>query len=301
MKIAIAGGSGFVGKALTEYLLSKQHDVFILTRSVANTLTTNQNIKMVEWLTETSNPARHLEGVDAIINLAGQSINARWTKGKKKEILDSRLKSTKAIETIVAKLQVKPKVVINASAVGIYGTSLESEFTENSQTYGDDFLAQTVLAWERAAEEIGKYGVRIVTARFGVILGRNEGAFPKMSLPYKLFIGGTIGSGKQWVSWVHIDDVVQILEFILIHNTISGPVNVTTPNPVTMEQFGRKIGKVLGRPHWLPVPSFALKCLLGNMSMLVLEGQKVLPEKIIKNGYSFSYSDPEKALKSILQ
>lgn len=299
MIIAIAGGSGFIGKALADYLISKHHTVFILSRN-PNKQHMKQNGKVVKWLTETSNPAQELEGVDAIINLAGQSINARWTEQKKREILESRINATTMIEKIISTLSKKPKVVINASAVGIYGTSLKATFTEMTKTFGNDFLAQTVLKWEEAAKKIEKHGIRTVMARFGVVLGRNGGAFPKMVLPYKLFIGGTMGSGLQWVPWIHIQDVVQILEYILINSSISGPVNVTAPHPVTMEEFGRKISKNLRRPHWLPVPRFALKCLLGEMSLLVLEGQKVIPEKLQQAGYTFSFSTLDVALQDLL-
>jgi uncharacterized protein (TIGR01777 family) len=300
MLIAITGGSGFVGKALTEHLLSEHHEVVVLTRDAKKTVL-KQNVKVIEWLTEGSCPEKELEGIDAIINLAGQSINARWTNTQKKAIFESRIKATAAIQTIITKLSNKPKVIINASAVGIYGTSLSEEFSDISNLkQGNDFLANTVIAWEEAASKIEQLGIRTVTTRFGVVLG-NAGALQKMVFPYKIFAGGTIGSGKQWVSWIHIKDVVRIIEFAITHAEISGPLNVTSPFPETMKQFGITIGKTLGRPHWLPVPSIALKILFGEMSTLVLKGQKVSPEKLIKNGYEFSFSHLEDALSDILK
>lgn len=301
VKIAITGGTGFVGKELTDYFLSQNHEVIILTRNVNKQAAANKKLKYVEWLTENSQPELTLEDIDAIIHLAGQSINDRWTKVQKENIFNSRIQATKALTSILCKLSKKPKVVISASAIGIYGTSLNETFTENSTKYGHDFLAKLSHAWETETSKISELGIRTVTARFGIILGKTEGALPKMVFPYKLYIGGKIGSGKQWVSWIHIQDVLQMIHFLITHPEINGIVHATAPTPVTMEQFGRTIGKVLRRPHWIPVPGFALKLLLGEMSMLVLEGQKVLPERIQKLGYEFTFTNVEEALYNILR
>lgn len=300
MRIAITGGTGFVGKALTEHLLNQNHHVIILTRNAKKQHSFHHNLTYVEWLNDGNEPELALEGIDAIVHLAGKSINARWTKKNKEKIFDSRIKSTDALINILANLQQKPQVVISASAIGIYGTSISKTFTEETTNYGDDFLANMAISWEIMASEVKNLGIRFVTTRFGVILGQ-EGALPKMTLPYEWFIGGTIGTGKQWVSWIHIQDAIKIIEFILTHPEIEGPINVTAPKPVTMKDFGITIGKVLNRPHWLPVPSFALELLLGEMSMLVLKGQKVLPSRLKKLGYTFSYPELEKALRDILK
>ncbi|WP_226530769.1 TIGR01777 family oxidoreductase [Metabacillus niabensis] len=296
MKIAISGGTGFIGKHLTRYFLNKGHDIYILTRSQKTAA--EKNLHFVQWMTETANPARSLEGVDVIINLAGKSINDRWTEEAKKQIIDSRVESTKAIYSIVSSLSEKPKVFINASAIGLYGTSLTKTFTEQSNETGSDFLAKTVEIWEKEASRIQEHNVRTVFTRFGIVLG-DEGALSKMVLPYKFFAGGSLGSGQQWVSWIHIMDLVRLIEHI-IFSTISGPVNAVSPNPVTMNEFGKTVGSVLNRPHWLPAPAFALKMVLGEMSLLILEGQKVLPEKALDDGFFFTYPHVDKALQDIL-
>lgn len=295
MKIAISGGTGFIGKHLTHYFLNKGHDVYILTRSQKTS--SEKNLHFVQWLSKTSSPAESLEGVDVIINLAGKSINNRWTEETKKQIVESRIASTKEIYSIINSLTKKPSLFINASAIGIYGTSLTKTFTEESNEIGSDFLAKTVKVWEKEAKKAEGLQVRTVLTRFGIVLGE-EGALSKMVLPYRLFAGGNLGSGQQWVSWIHVIDLVRLIDHIISSN-ISGPVNAVSPNPVKMNQFGKTIGNVLNRPHWLPAPSFALKTLLGEMSLLILEGQKVLPEKALQDGFTFTFSHLEKALQDI--
>jgi uncharacterized protein len=300
MKIAIAGGTGFVGKALTNHLQKQGHDIYILTRKARHS--TSENIHYIEWLVPQSRPEKYLSSLDAFINLAGEPINSgRWTKKRKQRIISSRLSATKAVLQLIEKLEHKPEVLINASAIGIYGTSWDKGFTETSETTGSDFLAHTVKVWEEEAKKAEQLGVRTVLARFGIILGKEEGALPRIVLPYKFFIGGTIGSGKQWLSWVHIQDVVRAVEFMINNKNISGAVNVTAPHPTKMREFGQTVATVLRRPHWLPVPCFALKLMLGEMSILVLEGQQVLPEKLQKFGFTFSFSCLEEALIDILQ
>ncbi|MFC0273828.1 TIGR01777 family oxidoreductase [Metabacillus herbersteinensis] len=298
MKIVIAGGTGFVGKHITDFFIQNGHDVFILTRSKKQS--SQKQLHFVQWLTDDADPTKALEGADTFINLAGKSINDRWTSETKKQILESRISTTKAMYEIVEKLESKPSVYINASAVGIYGTSLNDTFTEQSTKTGTDFLAETVKKWEAEAEKIQTLGVRTVYTRFGIVLGEG-GALPKMVQPYKLYAGGTVGSGNQWISWIHVKDLVRLIEFIIKTETISGPINATTPYPVSMKEFGQTIGQFLGRPHWIPAPAFALKAMLGEMSILVLEGQKVIPAKALENDFNFSYSHLDEALSNILK
>ena len=300
MKIAIAGGTGFVGKALTEHLLKNNHEVIILSRELKNTGETDR-IRYVQWLSEDSNPIPELEATDIFINLAGASINGgRWTEKRKEQILNSRIESVKALLDIIKTLNNKPKALINASAIGIYGTSLDKTFSEtDTHGFGHDFLSQTVKQWENEASKASQLSIRTVFCRFGIILDKQQGALPKMTFPYQSFIGGPIGNGRQWMSWIHIEDVVNGILFIIENEKINGPVNFTAPHPVTMTEFGRTLAQVLHRPHWLPVPSFALRLLLGEMSTLVIDGQKVLPNKLIENGYSFRYTDLNLALKNI--
>ncbi|APH06254.1 TIGR01777 family oxidoreductase [Bacillus weihaiensis] len=298
MKIAISGGTGFVGKHLTDYFLKQNHDVYILTRSEKTS--SKKNLHYIKWLTDQAKPATHLEGVDVVINLAGKSINDRWTDEAKRQIIQSRIEATKAMYSIVSSLERKPSVFINASAIGIYGTSKDQVFTERSTEHGSDFLAETVDVWEKEAKNIQKLGVRTAFTRFGIVLGE-EGALPKMLLPYKLFAGGKLGSGTQWMSWIHIDDLVRMIDHVIKTPSLSGPVNVTAPNPVQMNEFGKTIAKTINRPHWLPAPSFAIKAILGEMSILLLEGQKVLPEKAVETSFTFTFPHLQPALEDIVK
>jgi uncharacterized protein len=299
MKIAIAGGTGFVGKALVKELVKNKHEVIILTRKEI-IKDDNQFPQYVQWLSPNSHPVDFLQDTDVFINLAGESINSgRWTSREKCRILTSRLEAVNELLTIMKNLEYKPKVLINASAIGIYGTSEENVFTEENQCHGNDFLANTVKQWENEAGKASKFGIRTVFCRFGIILDKNEGALPKVAFPYKPFIGGNIGHGRQWMSWIHIEDVISGILFILENEQIQGPVNFTAPHPVSMQEFGRTLASVLHRPHWLPVPSFTLRLLLGEKSMLVLEGQKVLPKKLLDHDFQFNYPNLNKALKNI--
>ncbi|NER41967.1 TIGR01777 family protein [Bacillus megaterium NBRC 15308 = ATCC 14581] len=300
MKIVIAGGTGFVGKALTKHFLTQKHYVYILTRN-ADKAARDPKLKYVEWMQESSQPEEHVEGADVFINLAGVSLNSgRWTDEGRKGIVERRLSATQEILRIMAALPEKPSLYVNASAVGYYGTSTTETFTEASPSIGTDFLAETVKKWENEALKAMELNIRTVLTRFGVILGKDGGALPSTALPYKLFAGGTVGSGEQWMSWVHLQDVVKIIDYCIHTKQIEGPVNVTAPNPVQMKEFGKKIGKVLNRPHWMPVPSFGLQLLMGEMSMIILKGQRVLPEKLIQQNYIFTYTVLEDALRDLL-
>jgi uncharacterized protein len=298
--ILISGGTGFVGKHITDLLIKDNYKVYILTRNT-NNKTNQDNITYVEWLTPQSIPYKELPKIDAVINLAGESINGRWTDEKKHKILNSRLKATESLLDLTKNLSQPPAVWINASAIGYYGTSKTEVFTEQTSKHGSDFLAEVVRAWETKASEAKSLGCRTVYTRFGLILGRDGGVLPQLSLPYRFFAGGTVGSGEQWVSWVHVGDVVSLIKDAILNTQYTGPVNVTSPHPVTMKEFGQVTGDVMHRPHWLPAPSIAFKLLFGEMSMLILKGQQVLPEKALDAGYTFKYPHLKGALHDLLQ
>lgn len=299
MKAVIAGGSGFVGKVLTDELLKNGHQVVILTRSLKNKQNT-ENIHYVEWLSERSAPETYLHDIDAFINLAGESLNSgRWTEERKQQIIDSRISSTREMIRIMSKLENKPKVFINASAIGCYPVSSKQTFTEASETANDGFLSQTVAMWEKEASEAESLDIRTVLTRFGVIFGKEEGALPRMAFPYKLFAGGKIGSGRQWISWIHVRDVARAILFVMEHPEINGPVNLTAPSPERMNTIGKTLAKTLHRPHWLFVPGVALKTALGEMSTLVLDGQRVLPEKLTAHSFAFQFPTVKQALQDI--
>lgn len=296
MKIAITGGSGFVGRELTKLLLQKGHKVYILSRSDNKKI---KDVTSIQWLTDGATPEKELEGIDAFINLAGESINnGRWTTEQKDKIYNSRMQATDELLRICKSLNNKPKVLVNASAIGIYPASDDKIYTEKSTDLSSDFLAKTVQDWEQKAITGEQFGIRIACGRFGIILGKNEGALPLMALPYKLFVGGKIGSGKNWMSWIHVKDVANALLFAVEHD-IHGAFNVTAPNAKRMNDFGKTLATVLNRPHYFPVPAFALKLALGEKSQLVIEGQNVYPEKLIENGFIFEFPDLSKALYHI--
>lgn len=298
MEIAISGGTGFIGKALALYLASNGHTVYILTRQLRVNHSPS-NIQYIKW--DAADSKFPLPSIDVVINLAGESINnGRWTKKQKERIVNSRLQTTQGLIKQLQMLPQSPHTFINASAIGYYGTSETETFTENHLQPGNDFLATTVKLWEEEASKAATLGIRTVYTRFGVVLGKDGGALPKMLLPYQLFIGGTIGSGNQLLSWVHLEDVVRMIDFAIHTKEVNGALNVTAPHPVTMKEFGKTIAKVMHRPHWLPVPAFALKTLLGEMSTLILQGQNVLPQKAIQHGYTHSYDTLEHALQNIV-
>lgn len=298
MKIVIAGGTGFVGRSLTKLLLEMGHEIIILTR---NKTSRENDIQYVQWLQHGAKPEQLLDDVDAFVNLAGISLNnGRWTKKQKKAIYTSRMEATLEIVRIIEHLTSKPKVLVNASAVGIYPTSTTTIYTEDSTDYATDFLGTTVYDWERHAKRAEKLGVRVALARFGVILGRTSGALPSMLLPYKLHIGGTIGSGEQWLSWVHVEDVARAIYFAITNNDIHGPFNVTAPHATRMKDFGITIASVMGKRHWMPVPSVAMRLVLGEQSTLVLEGQHVLPTVLEKHYFTFNFPYLNDALKDLL-
>ncbi|OIJ17278.1 TIGR01777 family protein [Anaerobacillus alkalilacustris] len=297
MKIVIAGGTGLIGAHLVKKLAHEGHHIYILTRNVQNKKT-NMNTTYVKWLSKDSKTEQQLTDIDVFINLAGETINRRWTKKHKERILHSRIEATRKCISLMKTLNRLPKVFLNASAIGLYGTSLTDTFTENNQLVGDDFLSSVVQKWEKEALKAELLGVRTVLLRFGVVLAKEGGALTKMLLPYQLLIGGTIGSGRQWVSWIHIDDAVNMIYFAINNENINGALNITGPEPIQMSSFGKAIGTTLQKPHWLPVPSFLLKILLGEMSTLVLDGQKVLPNKSMNQGYQFTYSNINDALKN---
>ncbi|MBL0386455.1 TIGR01777 family oxidoreductase [Tumebacillus sp. ITR2] len=295
MKIAIAGGSGFIGQHLISNWLQNKHEVFLISRSQQPT--SDPLLTSVTWKDLEQNPHR-LEGVEAIVNLAGESINQRWTEDAKRRILQSRLDTTGQIADFVAKLENKPAVVVNASGMSIYGLSETATFDENSPHIHDHFLSDVVEEWEKAADEIS--ASRIVKVRVGIVLGMDGGAFPKMFMPYRLFVGGKVGNGRQVLSWIHIEDMVRLIDFCIENPEVAGAVNGTAPNPLTNDQFGRIVGRVAGRPHWMPVPSFMMKLLFGELSVLLLEGQRVLPKKVLDHGFQFRYPTLDVAMKQLL-
>ncbi|MFF2157977.1 TIGR01777 family oxidoreductase [Paenibacillus chitinolyticus] len=291
MRIAISGGTGFIGGHLIAHFKKRGDELILISRSASGHA--YAGVQTVTW-SEIEHSPRYLEGIGAWINLAGSTINQRWSETAKRQILSSRLKTTAAVASALKALQNKPPVVVNASAMAIYGTSETHTYDEFSPACADDFLAEVVKEWEEAADRIP--AERIVKIRTGLVLGTDGGAFPKMALPFKFGAGGRIGSGSQWMSWIHIADMVALIDACIRNDEISGPVNATAPHPVRNREFAQTLGGVLRRPHFMPVPAFALKLVLGELSMLLLEGQRVLPRKLLEHEFQFRYPTLEEAL-----
>ncbi|MFH5184537.1 TIGR01777 family oxidoreductase [Paenibacillus sp. TAB 01] len=294
MKIAIAGGSGFIGRHLTKYFLQRKYSILLISRNRQKS--DHPLIRYVSW-EELKSSVHVMEGTDAIVNLAGETINQRWNDAAKERILQSRLETVAQLADIVARMNKKPQVVINASAVAIYGTSERTSFVEHSDTQVTDFLSGVVEQWERAVDQI--QDTRIVKLRLGLVLGKDGGALPRMMRPYKLGFGGRIGSGKQIYSWIHIEDLCRLVEFCIENEDIIEQINATSPQPVTNDEFGRTLAKILGTGHRFPVPAFVIKLLLGEMSTLVLEGQRVLPYLATEYEFHYNYPTIEQALADL--
>ncbi|HEV2829461.1 MAG TPA: TIGR01777 family oxidoreductase [Pyrinomonadaceae bacterium] len=297
MKILIGGSHGLVGTALVKSWEAAGHEISRLVRHYPN------SPSEIEWSPDRYSIAlARIEGFDAVVNLAGESIaEGRWTDEKKRRIRESRVKGTKLLGDALANLASPPKTFICASAIGYYGNRGDEILTESSAP-GDDFLAQVCVEWEKATALATEKGIRVVNARFGVILDANGGALKKMLPPFRMGIGGRIGSGKQWMSWIALLDVIGALNFALGTEALRGPVNFVTPNPVTNAEFTKTLGKVLSRPTLFPIPAFAVRLMFGEMGeALLLGGQRVAPEHLKSSGYQFQYSQLEPALAAILQ
>lgn len=303
MRIAITGGSGFIGRRLVARLLEQGDQVLVLTRRLEQArriLGESPNLKLLPY--DPHQPqawAAALEGYEGIVNLAGEPLaSSRWTETKKKEIRRSRVETTQALVQALASLNQKPQVMISSSAVGYYGSHPAGEPLTETDPPAQDFLAEVCQAWEAAARPVEELGIRLAIVRTGIVLGPDGGALGQMLAPFQFFIGGTIGSGKQWLSWIHREDWVSLVCFLLEQG--SGVFNATAPNPVQMEEFCRTLGQVLGRPSWLPVPELALELLLGEAAQVVLTGQKVIPQAALQMGFTFQYPQLKEALRQIL-
>jgi len=294
-KILISGSHGLVGSALVKFLTGEGHDVVRLVRSAAGSTD-------VEWHPEKGAiDSAHLEGFDAVVHLAGENIAAgRWTSEKKRAIFDSRVKGTTLLSQSLAKLSRPPGVFISASAIGYYGNRGDELLTENSSP-GDDFLAHVCQEWEKATTPAAEKGIRTVLTRFGIILDEHGGALAKMLTPFRLGVGGRIGSGKQWMSWIALDDVVSAIRFVMYDAAVNGPVNFVAPFPVTNAEFTKTLGSVLSRPTLLPMPAFSVRLAFGEMGdALLLSGQRVEPAVLKARGYSSSWPRLELALRKLL-
>jgi NAD dependent epimerase/dehydratase family enzyme len=329
MRVFVTGGTGLVGSLLVKKLRERGDQVVALSRRPdaakqlwgdAVTVIVGDPVQPGPWMEAVSD-------CDAVVHLAGEGIfNRRWSQEFKDLIYSSRIKSTDNIVAALGKesrvrrdapyggapgspassplappegLGAKARVLVNGSAIGYYGPHGGEELTENSLA-GNDFLAKVCLDWEKAAQAAIVHGIRVVLLRTGVVLDQNAGALAKMLTPFKMCVGGPIAGGTQHMSWIHNEDEVGLILFALDHPEVDGPINATAPNPVTNKEFSKALGKVLGRPSFLPTPGFALRVLLGESSQIITQGQRVLPRKALSAGYAFKFSDVEAALRDLL-
>lgn len=296
MKILISGSHGLVGTALIKALETEHHEIFQLVRHAPGSRSE------IEWSPDRYSIAlARIEGFDAVVHLAGESIaEGRWTDEKKKRIRESRVKGTKLLGDALANLSNPPRTLVSASAIGYYGDRGDELLTEESAP-GEGFLSEVCVEWEEGTALATKKGIRVVNTRFGIILDANGGALAKMLPPFRMGIGGRIGSGKQWMSWIALDDVVGGIKFALTNEVLRGPVNFVAPNPVTNSEFTKTLGKALSRPTLFPIPAFGLRLLFGEMAdALLLSSQKVEPSRLQAAGYQFQYSDLQPALGHVL-
>jgi uncharacterized protein len=300
MKIIITGGTGLIGNALAENLARDGREVIVLSRGSepGNSLATN--IRYVKWDGRSVQGWGHLvDGAGAIVNLAGKNLSSgRWTDRNKQEVLDSRLNAGAALVQAVRQAERKPAVLVQSSAVGYYGFSESAVFTEEASPAGD-FLGTVGQKWEASTQAVEELGVRRVMVRSGVVLSARSGALPRMQLPFKLFVGGPLGSGRQWMSWVHLDDEVRALRFLVENPQAFGAFN-TSAQPVTNRQFSRSLGKAMRRPSSIPMPAFALRLLFGEMSSVLLQGQRVSSQKLLDHGFQFNFPDIDSAFRDLL-
>lgn len=301
MRAIITGGSGLIGRALTENLTKDGHEVILLSRNPEGVKNLPAGAQAEKWDGLAAQDwGKFVNSADAIVNLAGATISKRWSDAQKKAIRQSRVNAGKAIVEAVKAAEKKPDVVIQASAVGYYGPRGDEELTEESSA-GNDFLASVCQDWESATAELDGMGLRRPIIRTGVVLSKEGGALPKMLLPLKMFVGGPLGTGKQYFPWIHQQDEVAAIRFLIENKKANGVYNLSAPQPLTNREFTQIAGKVLGRPTLMPVPAFAMQLMFGEMATLLLDGQREVPQRLLKEGFKFKFADAEAALRDVLR
>ncbi len=303
MRVIITGATGFIGKSLCQELTEAGYEVVALSSNrEAGAKILGEKVKVVQWDGKTAKGWGNLANeAYAIINLAGSNISSgRWTDKRKKVILESRLNAGKAVVEAVRQAKEKPKVIIQASGIGYYG-SHGDEIVDEEFSPGKGFMPEVAQQWELSTKAVELLGVRHIVIRTGVVLGKEGGAFPRLALPFRLFAGGRVGSGEQWFSWIHLKDEVGAIRFLMEKEELEGVFNLTAPGAVKEKEFARVLGKVMHRPSWFPVPGFVLRVLFGELAQAaLLTGQRVVPKRLLEAGFKFQYTEVETALQEIL-
>jgi uncharacterized protein (TIGR01777 family) len=304
MKVVIAGGGGMLGRALTGRLVATGHQVVVLTRD-GSSPATMANVRRVEWAPDGSADiwANEIDGAAAVINLVGASLaDGRWTDARKEELRSSRVLPTRSLVAAIRQVAARPVVFIQGSAVGFYGAASGDKELDESFPPGDDFLGQLCVAWEAEAHAVTALGCRLVLLRSGVVLTSDGGMLGRLRLPFRLYLGGPIGSGAQYLSWIHIDDWLTLVVWALSTPVVSGVINATAPSPATNAAFTEAFARALGRPHWLRVPALALRLVYGEMAnALLIHGQRVVPKHAQTLGFRFTYPMVEEAMKAVVR
>ena len=299
MRVVITGGTGLIGRALAKELVAHNYEVVLLSRHPGDDRK-EDNPRVVRWDGWTAAGWQSwADGAVAIVNLAGANLAAgRWTAARKQEIIDSRVNAGRAVVEAVRGAISKP-MVIQASGAGYYGPRGDELLAETAEP-GDDFLARVARRWEDSTAEVESLGVRRTVLRMAAVLSDQGGALPRLVLPYRFYAGGALGDGRQWFPWVHLTDVTSVIRFLIESPDASGVYNVAAPSAIRNAEFGRALGRVLGRPYWLPVPALALRLILGDMASMLLDGQRIIPQRLLDSGFVFRFDRAENALQDLL-
>jgi len=298
MRIIIAGGTGMIGRPLVKELADCGHQILVITRKTNRVHSTDQ-ITYIPWLfLKSEKIGNEFSNVDAVINLAGENLGSQlWSQKRKNALISSRVEASNKLVDAIKNHRISPKVFIQASAIGYYGKNIDLSITEDDKP-GADFLSEICLRWETTSQPVENLGIRRLIIRTGVVLSPDEGAFKRLLLPIRLFVGGPLGTGAQQISWIHLKDELAAIQFLLENENCQGIFNLTAPNPLSNKEIGKMLAGHINRPYWLPTPGFLLRLVLGEMSDVVLDSQKVLPKRLLEAGFSFKYPDFGKALES---